>query len=191
MNIWIIATLVLSLVSPISYTKSMLAGESKPHRITRFIVWLVSIAGILGVWSSTNAAGRIFAFIFLARATYLLLMSLKFGVGGTTRLDKICLAIGLLAIVAYALTNNGALTIFLGITADFIGYIPTFVKTYHKPKSEDPVFFGIEGIAALCGVFAVWELSADIILPIFFTLSCVIMEVLIYRKEITKLFVRN
>lgn len=190
MNFWIIGTLVLSIVSPISYTKSIIAGESKPHRITRFIVWLVSIAGILGVWHSTNTSGKIFALIFLARATYLLLMSLKFGVGGSTKLDKICLGIGILAIIAYAFTNNALLTILLGITADFIGYIPTFVKTYRKPKSEDPIFFGIEGVAALFGVFAVWELSVDIVLPIFFTASCVVMELLIYRKEIIRLFAR-
>lgn len=164
----------------------MLKGESKPHRVTRLIVWLASLAGVLGVWNSGNMAGKIFAFIFLARATYLLLMSLKYGTGGSTTLDKVCLSIGVLAVIAYAVTNNGVLTILLGITADFIGYIPTFVKTYHKPKTEDPLFFGIEGLASLFGIFAVWQWSADIILPIFFTACCVVMEMLIYRKQLAK-----
>ena len=74
----------------------MLAGKSKPHRVTRLIVWLASLAGVLGVLHTTNLPGKIFAFIFLARATYLLVMSGIYGVGGVAKLDIYCLVIGLL-----------------------------------------------------------------------------------------------
>lgn len=133
---------------------------------------------------SDNVAGQIFALIFLARATYLLGMSLKFGVGGTSKLDLYCLGLGILALVAYVTTHNGLLTISLGILADVIGYILTFVKTYHNPKSEDPLFFAIEGVASLLGVFAVWEWSAAILFPIYFTLCSAIVVFLIYRKKL-------
>jgi hypothetical protein len=184
MNYWIIGTLILSLISPISYTKSMIAGKSKPHRVTRLIVWLASVAGILGVIHSDSLPGKIFAFIFLARATYLLIMSIIYGVGGMAKLDLYCLGIGILALVAYAVTKNGVITISLGILADLIGYIPTFVKTYHDPTSEDPVFFSIEGVASLFGVFAVWSLQAAILFPLYFTLCSFIVVALIYRKRI-------
>lgn len=82
MDYWIILTLVLSLISPIFYTKSMLAGRAKPHKVTRLIVWLASVAGILGTIGSSNISGIIFAGIFFLRATYLLGMSLVYGVGG-------------------------------------------------------------------------------------------------------------
>lgn len=184
MNYWIIGTVVLSIISPISYTKSMLKGEAKPHRVTRLIIWLASLAGTLGVINSSNRAGQIFALIFLIRASYLLLMSVKYGTGGLSKLDLYCLGFGIAALLAYALTQNGALTICLGILADVIGYIPTFVKTYKYPKTEDPLFFSIEGVASLFGVFAVWELSADILFPIYFTLCSALMVGLIYRKKI-------
>lgn len=187
MNYWIIGTLVLSLISPISYAKSMLAGKAKPHRVTRLIVWLASIAGVLGVLHSSNVAGQIFALIFLARATYLFAMSLKYGVGGTTKLDIYCLVLGILALVAYATTHNGLLTISLGILADVIGYVPTFVKTYKDPESEDAGFFAIEGLASLFGVFAIWEWKVDILFPIYFTLCSALMLALIYRKRLLKL----
>jgi hypothetical protein len=164
----------------------MIAGKSKPHRVTRFIVWLASVAGILGVLHSSSSAGKIFAFIFLVRATYLLVMSGIYGVGGLAKLDVYCLLMGILALIAYYTTHNGVLTISLGILADVIGYIPTFVKTYHKPQSEDPLFFSIEGIASLFGVFAVWELRVDILFPIYFTLCSLLMVALIYRKKITQ-----
>lgn len=184
MNYWIIGTLLLSLISPIFYTKSMLAGKAKPHKVTRLIVWLASIAGILGVVHSTNTAGIIFAGIFFARASYLLVMSLIYGVGGASRLDKSCLTIGVLALVAYVITGNGLLAISFGILADLIGYIPTFVKTWYQPNSEDPLFFGIEGLASLTAIFAIWELRADILFPVYFVLCAATVVFLIYRKQL-------
>lgn len=191
MNIWIIGTIVLSLVSPIFYTKSILAGKAKPHRVTRLIVWLAAVVGVLGILGSTNIAGLIFACIFLARASYLLGMSLIYGVGGASKLDRYCLAIGILALALFAITGNGLLAIAFGILADLIAYIPTFVKTWHKPKSEDPTFFIIETIASLFAVFAIWEFRADILFPIYFVLSGAAVVLLIYRKQIAGLFKRT
>jgi hypothetical protein len=185
MNLWIIGTLVLSLISPISYTKSMVAGKTKPHRITRLIVWLASVAGLLGVLHSTNTAGIIFAAIFFARASYLLVMSLIYGVGGASKLDKSCLVIGLVALAAYVITGSGLLAISFGVLADVIGYIPTFVKTWHKPNSEDPLFFAIEGVASVLGVFAIWQPRVDILFPLYFTACAAVMLALIYRKQLT------
>lgn len=190
MNVWIIGTLILSLISPIFYTKSMLAHKAKPHRVTRLIVWLAAIAGLVGVLGSTNVAGIIFAAIFLARASYLLIMSFIYGVGGASRLDKTCLAIGVLALIVYVITGSGLLAISLGILADLIGYIPTFVKTWRKPQSEDPTFFVIEGIASLFGVIAIWELRADILFPVYFVACSGIVILLIYRKELMQRFKR-
>lgn len=184
MNYWIIGTLVLSLISPISYTKSMLAGKAKPHKITRLIVFLASIAGLLGVLDSSNSSGKIFAVIFFARASYLLLMALKYGTGGATKLDKSCLVVGVLALALYVVTGSGLLAISFGILSDLIGYIPTFVKTWHNPKSEDPIFFAIESLASLLGIFAIWELRVDILFPIYFLASSLIVIFLIYRKKL-------
>jgi hypothetical protein len=188
MNYWIIGTIVLSIISPIFYTKSMLKGKVKPHRVTRLIVWLASVAGLLGVLNSSNSAGKIFALIFLIRATYLLIMAVIYGVGGLQKLDLYCLFFGVLALVAYYTTRSGLLTISLGIAADLIGYLPTFVKTYKKPESEDPLFFSIEGLASLFAIFAIWELAPDILFPIYFLLSSMTVVALIYRKRLMSVF---
>lgn len=165
----------------------MLAGKAKPHKVTRLVIWLASVAGILGVLTSSNRAGVIFALIFLARATYLLIMSLIYGTGGSSKLDKICLVLGLLAVATYAITRNELLTVAIGVLADVIAYIPTFVKTYKEPSSEDPTFFTIEAVASLFGVFAIWEWRVDILFPIWFLVSCLIVIGLIYRKKLARI----
>ena len=164
----------------------MVKKKAQPHRITRLVIVLASVAWILGVVGSSNLGGIVFAGIFLARASYLFVMSLKFGVGGSTKLDRACLAIAVLAIVAYLVTGNGWAAVGLAILADLIGYIPTFVKTWRKPTSEDPVFFGIEGLASLCGVAAVGEWSIGMALPLYFALCCVVVLALIYRPKLMR-----
>jgi hypothetical protein len=188
MKFWIIGTLVLSLISPIFYSKSIFARKSKPHKVTRLIVWLASISGMLAVIHSNNVAGKIFAAIFLARATYLLVLAAIYGVGGVSKLDKSCLAIGIVALVIYAATRNGLLAIMFGVLSDLIGYIPTFVKTWHEPTSESPTFFAIEGLASLLGVLAIWQLRVDVILPVYFVLCSAAVVALIYRKKFVRLF---
>jgi hypothetical protein len=188
MNYWIAGTLVLSLISPIFYSKSIFARKAKPHKVTRLIVWLASIAGILAVVHSNNVAGKIFAVIFLARATYLLVLAAIYGVGGTSRLDWLCLVIGALALAVYAATGSGLLAISFGVLSDLIGYVPTFVKTWREPASESPTFFAIEGLASLFGVLAIRQLRVDIILPVYFVLCSVTVLALIYRKKIVTLF---
>jgi hypothetical protein len=188
MNRWIIGTLILSIISPIFYSRSIFAHKAKPHKVTRLIVWLASIAGVLAVVHSSNLAGKIFAGIFLARATYLLVLSLKYGVGGASKLDKVCLVIGVFALAVYAVTGSGLLAISFGVLSDLIGYIPTFVKTWHDPTSENPTFFAIEGLASFLGVLAIWQLRVDIILPIYFVLCSAAVVALIYRKRLSAIF---
>lgn len=186
MNIWIFCSLILSIVLPIFYTKSMLAGKAKPHRTTRLIVLLTATAGFLGVIHSPNLAGVIFAVILLIRSTYLFVMACIYGLGGTTRLDKYCLIIAIIALGLYFTTGNGLLAITFGILADSIGYLPTFVKTWHKPKSEDPAFFIIECFASLFALFAIWEIRPDILFPLYFLSSSVSLVILMYRKQILR-----
>jgi hypothetical protein len=188
MNGWIIGSLILALISPIFYSRSIFAHRAKPHKVTRLIVWLASIAGILAVLHSNNLSGKIFACIFLARATYLLILAAVYGVGGSSWLDRICLVIGVLALVVYVVTGSGLLAVSFGVLSDLIGYVPTFVKTWRDPTSESATFFIFEGLAAFLGALAIRQWRVDIILPIYFVLCCVAIVVLIYRKKLTRLF---
>lgn len=185
MNYWILGTIILSVISPIFYTLSILAGKAKPHRVTRLVVWLAAVVGLLGVLHSTNTPGIIFAIIFLTRASYLLIMAFIYGVGGVTLLDKYCLIIAVTALLIYAVTRSGLFAISFGILADLIGYVPTFVKTWHQPESEDPKFFIIEGLASFLAVIAIWQFRVDILFPIYFVLCSSVVVVLIYRKRLT------
>lgn len=107
-----------------------------------------------------------------------------YGIGGRTRLNGICLGLGITGLLAYTVTGNGLLAVTFGILADVVGYIPTFVKTFKDPTSEDPVFFALEGAASFLAVLAVGSAEIGIVFPIYFVLSSTIVLVLIYRDRL-------
>jgi hypothetical protein len=91
---------------------------------------------------------------------------------------------GVVAVISYVLTGSGLLAVMLGVLADLIAFIPTFVKTWKKPESEDPNFFAIEVVASICAIIAIDELRVDTIFPIYFVLSGGFVLLLIYRKKL-------
>ena len=191
MDLWIAAMILLSVLSPVSYTRSMLNNQAKPHRVTRLVIFLVSISALVGILGTSNTAGLIFAGVFFARATYLFIMSLKYGVGGSSKLDKICLAGGIVSLLIYGMTGSGIYAILLGIVTDVIAFMPTFVKTWQKPETEDPLYFFIELLAASCGALAIGEIRTDLLFPVYFILCNACLLLFIYRKKIASALPRT
>ncbi len=180
MNILTTIFVTLSVVSPISYTWRTLKGTVRPHRVTRLVVWVASLTSLIVTLGSENSSGKLFGIVFFARATFLLLLALKYGAGGRTKLDIYCLVIGVVGVLV-SLTGNGLAGILLALVADVVGYIPAIVKTYKDPRSEEPIFYILEFFAALSIVISIGDLSVDIIMPLYFVASCVVMLGLIYR----------
>lgn len=177
--------LFLSVISPLSYIKDTLKGGTKPHRVTRLVVWVASLTSIIAVYGSDNEVGRLFAIVFFVRATVLLILALRYGVGGSSRLDLLCLGLGIAGVIA-SVSNNGLVGIWLALLADLIGYVPAFIKTYREPKSEEPFFYLLESAAALVAIIGIGEVRRDIILPVYFVTSGLVMLALIYRPKVVK-----
>lgn len=60
-----------------------------------------------------------------------------------SKLDLSCGALAIAGLVLWLITGTGNLAIFFSILADGIAAIPTVIKSYHKPETENPnVFLG-------------------------------------------------
>ena len=73
--------------------------------------------------------GTIFVFLIF-------LLSLKYGTKNITKSDTIILIVALLAIVVWIKMKNPLLAVFMVSAIDFIGYIPSFRKTFQEPWTE-------------------------------------------------------
>lgn len=175
------------LIAPISYIASIARGRSKPHRMTRFILFFVlglNFVSILAAHGNTGA--EVFAGIVFLQAAIIFFMSFQLGMGGVSISDYVCLAIAIVGILGWKLTGNPVTGIWFSILADFSAYIPAFIKTWKYPNTESPWYYALSGLAVVSGLYA-YKLDASSIFQIYIGISCLIMMGIIYHKKILRL----
>lgn len=171
----------LALIAPIVYAASMVQGRSKPARMTRFIVWLAAFISFISLWADGSQGAIWLAGVFAVRNFFLLLMSFKYGVGGWSRIDKICLVLAILGLIGWQVFGDPLIALIFAIVADFVGFIPAFVKTYKQPDSEGPMFYWIETAAVILNIIVIGMWTVDLLFPAYILLSNIVMLALIFR----------
>ena len=101
----------------------------------------------------------------------------------TTRLDLVCLALAGAAVVVL-LTSSGDLAIAMGITARGLGAVPTVVKAWRAPRTEQTTVYAAGVFGAVCTLVAApgWEFRT-VGFAVYFLLFCTVMTVLVSRGE--------
>ena len=179
---------LFALIAPISYIISIIHGTSKPHRMTRFILFFVLTLNFVSILAAQgNTGAKLFAGITFAQGVAIFLLSLWKGMGGSSYFDFVCLGIAVIGIIGWKITGNPLLGVWFSILADLSAYLPAFVKTYKHPKTESPWFYITSALAAFFGLIA-YNLDASSIFQMYIALCSFIMIGLIYRKEIMQVF---
>ncbi len=178
----ILATL-LSVIGTFDYILSILNGKTRPHRTTRMVLFIVSVVNLLGTIAAHAGWGvLLLSLLFFVRSFTLAILSLKKGIGGTSKIDIICGVIALLGIVAWQVSGSGIWALIFAIFADAVAYVPAVIKTWELPKSEAPFMYWMEGVAVLLAI-AHDGFVLSIIFQAYILLSCAVMLFLIYRPS--------
>ena len=179
---------ILALVGYIPYILSTIAGQTQPNKATWFIWTLV---------------GGLIAFSYLAEGDpntiwlplgYFLgplivaILSLRYGYAVWTKLDIACVVIAVISIIPWVLSKDATFTLIINVLIDMAGAIPTLVKTYREPETEDFTAWLIFFIANTIQLIAVtvWNIAA--IYPIYlFILAALIVSFIVKGKMRNKM----
>lgn len=184
-SLLVVAT-IFSVVGTADYVLSILRGKTKPHRTTRVVLFVVSITNLIGALAAHAALGvMLLSFFFFGRSLLLATLSIKHGVGGTSKLDIWCGVIAVFGIVAWVATGVGVWALVFAIVADAVAYIPAIIKTWKAPKSEAPLLYWLEAFAAMLAI-AHDGFRISVIFQAYVVLSCVAMLTCIYRPTFGK-----
>jgi hypothetical protein len=130
---------VIQLIGVLSYIRGTLRGVTKPNRVTWLLWGVIPIIAtgaavsdgvrwaVLPVFMAGLGPLLVFAFSFVNQHAYW-----KLG-----RLDYVCGLFSVAAIVLWVLTRDAAVAIILSIIADALAAIPTLVKSWHEPETEN------------------------------------------------------
>ena len=184
-NTFLIISTIFGLLAPIVGIRSILKGEFKPQRITRFIFLILTSIFVTSLFAQGNQAAIYLAILQWTGSVVIFILSIKYGIGGKDKSDFAVLFLALLAIAIWKITDNPLLGLYMSLLADFVGIAPTLVKSFYKPETEDPKFYFFDVLAAFFSLLAIQSLVfSQIVFPLyilFINLVCVIL-IFIGRK---------
>lgn len=175
---------ILAIGGYIPYIISILRGHTQPNRATWFI-WTI-VGGLLCF--SYIAEGDQNS-IWLPLGYFLgpfitAILSLKYGYAQWTRLDTYCIAAALISIIPWALSDSAVATLIINVAIDITGAVPTVVKTFREPHTEDLtawIFFFVANTLQLFAI-SMWNIAA--IYPIYLFILAFAMVAFIIRGKL-------
>lgn len=175
---------VITLAAFIPYILDTLSGKAKPNRAS-WIVWAVLGVIITASYYSIGARET----MWLPIATMLgqiavALLSLKYGSGGWTKLERACLAGGALGLVLWAIFNSPITALVLTVLIDVAGSMPTLRKAYFRPESESLLTWVMLLAANVFNVAALpeWTLGLALYPVYLLVLSAVIITLMFWPR---------
>jgi hypothetical protein len=177
---------ILSLVGYIPYIFETVKGVTRPNQAT-WIIWTL-VGGLLafsylaeqGLSSSWLPLGYFVGPFIVAILTF------RYGYSKWTKLDIICLIAAFLSIIPWLLSDNASFTLLINIFIDSTGAIPTLIKTYREPETEDFTAWLIFFIANTIQLFAMTYWNIASLYPIYLFILAGLLVAFIIKGKIKK-----
>jgi hypothetical protein len=156
-----IAAGILSLAAYPIYITEILRGITKPSLVTW---WILALSNVLLAASYFASGARDTIWIPVSYSAGFLtvaVLSLKYGEGGWTTLDKLCLSGAISSVLAWYFLNSSQIALLCIVLVEFFGLIPTISKAYRRPLSESRAAWIIATVGGLLNVCAIetWTLA--------------------------------
>ena len=146
---------VIGLAATLPYVLAIYKGEVRPHRVA----WLIGLLAKTLTFITQIAKSAQFSLLLnlagIISGGIIFILSIKRGVGGVNRRDRIAFMLSMTGLVAWLLTREAFYGLFFAIAADAIGTILTVDKTYRMRGTESPITWAMATIASIFGLLAV------------------------------------
>ena len=136
------------------YFRDIFAGKTKPHAYS-WLVWasLTTIA-FAGQVSDKAGPGAWVTGLTAAISFMIFGLAINRGEQNITRTDKLNLLGAFLALALWFFTDNPVFSIILISIVDFLGFVPTIRKSFHKPGEETLIHYVLAGLKFLLSIIA-------------------------------------
>lgn len=178
---------LISTIAFLPYVRDILKLKTKPERAS-WLIW--GVLGSIAFFSQLAEGASDSLWMTAAQTLGVVLvfaLSIKFGVGGLTKRDKIALVIAGIGLVLWYLTNEATIALFIVIIIDSIGTILTVIKTYKRPESETLISWVLYGASGFLALFAVGSFNLVLFAyPVYIFLAnfAVVCAIYLGRRKI-------
>jgi hypothetical protein len=179
-----IAAGILFLAGNIPYILSIRRGETRPNRVS-WLVWTTIGFILVGSYYTLGATSTLWLPLCQAIGQAIITCyAFKYCQGKWTKLDKICLTGAGLSLLLWWRSGSAEIALVMNMLMDVLGAIPTIVKMYREPESENRLFWYITSSASFLNVLAIEQFSPSVAaLPIYFLALNATMLILLTRSQ--------
>jgi hypothetical protein len=176
-----IAAAVISVAAFVPYLISILRGKTVPSRAT-WIIWTAVNLLILLSYRASGAQSTLWIpVVYLCGTAIVMLLSLKYGEGGWSRLDRTCIILAGASVPAWLVFREPLVALCINIFIDFLGALPTVRKAYREPGKEDKLAWGLYLIANVVYLGAVEQWTFRIaIYPVYLFVASTTISALVF-----------
>lgn len=176
---------LLTMVAYGPYLLSTIKGKTKPNRATW---WILVVVGVM-LASSYYALGAHSTLwvplSYIIGPLVIASLSIKFGEGGLSKLDIICLIGAFSGFILWWIFANPLIALIINLIIDFLGLIPTIKKSYLRPHTEDEISWVLWFAGSFLNLMAmdIWSVSL-FIYPIYMVIGNGLIALLVCQKYI-------
>jgi hypothetical protein len=187
-NILLVLSTVIMLWSYILGIYSIIRGNFRPQRMTRFLILVFSAIYVISLFVQGDRNAIWLALVSLISTLVIFLLSIKKGMGGFAKLDIIVLVIVVFSIIVWKITNNPVLGLTMSLVADLTSYIPTFVKVWKFPETEEWKFYASVVLANFLNLLSIsnYTFSKIILQSYLLGVNATIILIIVFRERILK-----
>lgn len=98
--------------------------------------------------------------------------------------DVACGVLSIAALAGWALTRSGVVAIVFALVADLLAGIPTVLKTWSAPQTEEPILFALSTVNAGVALLTIDEwTTAQAAFPAYIAVMGVLLTAIAYRRR--------
>lgn len=143
----------------VPYFRDIFFHKTKPHIYT-WLIWSLLQGTSVFIMLYGGAGIGVLPFVIgTILCGSIFVLSFKYGTKNITLIDTICLIGALVALIFYIFLHDPMLSIVLVSVIDFIGFIPTFRKSYIEPKTETAFTYLVSAISSVLAIGALLNYS--------------------------------
>ncbi len=176
---------VINFLGSLGYLQETLKGNVRPNKVTWFL-W--SLAPFIAFAAEINQGVGLASFLtftvgFGTLVIFIASFVNKKAQWEITKFDLICGTLSIIGLILWGLTRVGNLAILFAILADALAAIPTVVKSYKAPETENYKVFLTGGLSAIITLLTIKQWNfAHYAFPLYILFLCTILVLLIKFK---------
>lgn len=188
-SLFLIISIIIGFITPLIGIYSIVKGDFRPQRMTRFLIFVISLLFVGTLFAQGDRNGIFIAVAQLLGGFIIFLLSLKKGIGGYGKLDIVVFCMTILSLIVWKTTQNPTFGLLMSIITDLTAFAPTIIKSWTLPETEEWKFYMSDVIASFFSILSIVLYSMEnVAFPFYIfcinTLSVVI--ILGRRKKFKK-----